>query len=474
MPVMNRPERTSALIPPDQDVEENAMNHDPSATPSPTTAVNSTTLGSNGGNGSRPSPSDPALTGTTRVSPLPDETTPTQWHGLDTSQGASAPSQSDSEPNVNSSGLPGAQASTTKDTKLGDISLNDATERFETSLVNVLRKFVDQKKYQGADDELSEAWSTLAKEAWSTEKQRVERWRNEINALLVFAGLFSAVVTAFVAPYYAGLLPAPDFNTDILEQQTQISASTLLVLERISSQLGGATTGAAVTVASSSLAAASAMDSSPSSSPSLPPGPPRWIATVWFISLVFSLSAASVALAINQWLNFHVEQTGLRSAPQKLWTWRLRRDAIDTWKVESIVGLLPCLLQIALVLFLVGIIGYLMEIGPDIAAPSAVFIGLLLLFLVATSFLPALTEYSPYKSPQAWWICQACRSMQYMLCWFVLRLCRVTLSSLGIGPPTRTSSLNADRIYRWMEALRVSIAQHQAHLHTLMKTNWLG
>ncbi|KAH9926024.1 uncharacterized protein B0H18DRAFT_908409, partial [Fomitopsis serialis] len=446
---MGPPEEPSAnaSIPPNQGVEDNATTPGPDATLSPTTAVGSTTLGSGSCNGSGPSPSNPAGTGTTRVSPLPDEAASTQCHEPDTSQGASAPSQS--EPLAD----PGAQASTTEDMKLGDISLNDATKRFEESLVNVLRKFGDQKQYQGSVDELSEAWSTLAKEAWSTEKERVKRWKNEINALLVFAGLFSAVVTAFVAPYYAGLLPAPDFNTDILEQQTQISARTLLVLERISSQLGGAAMGAVVTTGSSSLVAA--MDSS-LSSPSPPPNPPRWIATVWFISLVFSLSAASIALAINQWLNFHVEQTGLRSAPQKLWTWRLRRSAIDTWKVESIVSLLPCLLQIALVLFLVGIIGYLLEIGTNIAVPSAVFVGILLLFLVATSFLPALIEYSPYKSPQAWWICQACRSTQCMVCWFALGLRRAILSSLGIGPDN--SSWVADLIYDGMEALRVPIA----------------
>ncbi|KAH9830204.1 uncharacterized protein C8Q71DRAFT_686570, partial [Rhodofomes roseus] len=237
-----------------------------------------------------------------------------------------------------------------------------------------------------------EAWSTLAKEAWSHEKERIERWRNEIDALLVFAGLFSAVVTAFVAQYYAVLLPAPDFNTNILQQQ-------MLILERISSQLGAP--GSAASITGSALA--TSMGSLPSSSsPSTPPPPPRWIATLWFISLVFSLSAASVALAINQWLNFHVERTALRSAPQKVWTWRLRRDAIDRWKVESMVSLLPCLLQIALVLFLVGIIGYLQEIGADITIPSMVFIGILFLFLVITSTLPALVEYSPHKSLQAW------------------------------------------------------------------------
>ncbi|KAH9831807.1 uncharacterized protein C8Q71DRAFT_714885, partial [Rhodofomes roseus] len=243
-----------------------------------------------------------------------------------------------------------------------------------------------------------DAWPVLAKEVWAYEKERIERWRNEISTLLVFAGLFSAVLTAFVGQYYAVLLPPPDFNTAILERI-------------LSMQLGNVSSSPVVTPASCS-------DSS--LFPCAPPAP-RWIATLWFAALVFSLGAASVALAVNQWLNFHAEQSGLRTSQQKVKTWQLRRDALNTWQVEFIVSLLPCMLQVALVLFLIGLVGYLWVLGPDIAVLSTVMICILFLFLVVTSCLPALVEYSPYKSPQAWWICEACRRVRWHS-WQLLRL----------------------------------------------------
>ncbi|KAH9926036.1 uncharacterized protein B0H18DRAFT_876826, partial [Fomitopsis serialis] len=236
-----------------------------------------------------------------------------------------------------------------------------------------------------------DAWLKLADTAWAYEKDRAERWRNEINTLLVFAGLFSAVLTAFVVQYYAVLLPAPDFNTAILERILSV-------------QLGNIPTNAVVAAANSANPVPVPMVLTNSSSANFPspPAAPRWIATLWFVALVFSLSAASVGLAVNQWLNFHAtEKAGLQDASQKAWTWQLRRHAMDKWQVESMVSILPFLLQVALVLFLVGIVGYLWELGLDIAVPSTVFVGALLLFLAFTSVSPAFVGYSPYKSPQA-------------------------------------------------------------------------
>ncbi|KAH9926029.1 uncharacterized protein B0H18DRAFT_876710, partial [Fomitopsis serialis] len=236
--------------------------------------------------------------------------------------------------------------------------------------------------------EAPEAWEKLADTAWAYEKDRADRWRNEINTLLVFAGLFSAVLTAFVVQLYAVLLPTPDPNTAILE--------------RISAQLGNMATDAVVAAASASALVPTVPTNTSSTTASSPPAAPRWIAALWFVALVFSLSAASVGLAVNQWLNFHAtEKAGLQDASQKAWTWQLRRHAMDKWKVEFMVGILPFLLQVALVLFLVGIVGYLWELGFDIAIPSTVFVGVLFLFLAFTSVSPALVDYSAYKSPQA-------------------------------------------------------------------------
>lgn len=245
---------------------------------------------------------------------------------------------------------------------------------------------------------------------------------SDMAAHMSQAGLFCAVVTTFAIQYYITIQPAsPDFNKAILEEHTQLLARTATILKRISSQLDA--------LPSSSHDAAPALTQSlvePAYAPSVaPPSPPGWIAALRFVTLVLSLAAASIALAVNQWLNFHAEQAGLRSAPERLWTWRLCRDALNKWKVELIVSVLPLLLQVALVLFLLGIVGYLGQLGMAIMAPNAVFVGVLLLFLVATSVIPAVVEYSPYKSPQAWLVCRFCRWIRAALQGLLACLCEL-------------------------------------------------
>ncbi|TFY55359.1 hypothetical protein EVJ58_g8299 [Rhodofomes roseus] len=265
------------------------------------------------------------------------------------------------------------------------------------------------------------------------------------------AGLFSAVLTGFVGPYYAVLLPPPDFNT--------------VILERISAQLGNMSSNPAVVPGSSS-----------SPFPPAPPAP-RWIATLWFASLVFSLGAASVALAVNQWLNFHAEQWGLLTVQQKVRTWQLRRESLNKWNVEFIVSLLPCLLQVALILFIVGMVGYLWVLGPDIAVLSTVLVGASLMFLASTSVLPALVPYSPYKSPQAWWICQACRGMRWGIYWIPLQFCHMILPLLDYWywHVTGFSEMYAWQIRHWTKKVRTSLAERRNLASTLMKKrDWLA
>ncbi|KAH9926017.1 uncharacterized protein B0H18DRAFT_1168789, partial [Fomitopsis serialis] len=356
---MSLPEEPSAnaAISLNQGVEENTTTPGPDATPSPTTAVGSASLGSSGGDGPGPSSSNPAVTGTSAGEfPVPRDS-------------ASRPPNQDPHERTD-----GAENPPSGDPPAQGIAQSDLEKAF-----SALEKFMKPRNPTDAP----EAWLKLADTAWAYEKDRADRWRNEINTLLVFAGLFSAVLTAFVVQLYSVLLPAPDPNTAILE--------------RIAAQLGNMATDA---VASASVPVPTVLTNTSSTSISSPSAAPRWIAALWFVALVFSLSAASVGLAVNQWLNFHAtEKAGLQDAAQKAWTWQLRRHAMDKWQVERMVSILPFLLQVALVLFLVGVVGYLWELGFDIAVPSTVFVGALLLFLAFTSVSPALVDYSAYKSP---------------------------------------------------------------------------
>lgn len=67
----------------------------------------------------------------------------------------------------------------------------------------------------------------------------------------------------------------------------------------------------------------------------------------------------------------------------------MRSNALKAWYVPQIFDLLPLLLQGALVLFLAELIDFTLPLGTKLMAPVACIIGLILLFLAATTALPA-------------------------------------------------------------------------------------
>ncbi|KZP12395.1 hypothetical protein FIBSPDRAFT_754994, partial [Athelia psychrophila] len=69
-------------------------------------------------------------------------------------------------------------------------------------------------------------WSVYMSEAKSHDDTLIESWTKDMDAILIFAGLFSAVVTSFILESYGGLMPDPN-------------AATVALLQQISQQLAG-------------------------------------------------------------------------------------------------------------------------------------------------------------------------------------------------------------------------------------------
>jgi len=138
----------------------------------------------------------------------------------------------------------------------------------------------------------------------------------------------------------------------------------------------------------------------------------------WFISLMLSLTTVLIGIISMQWLREYQSYPSL-SARETLALYNMRSEAFKTWHVEKIFAALPLLLQAALVLFFGGIIDFLNQLRPEVAIPVTVVIGIILLFLVATTLLPTMQclmlylsaktigrhskpSQCPYKSPQSW------------------------------------------------------------------------
>ncbi|KAF9550438.1 hypothetical protein CPC08DRAFT_622631, partial [Agrocybe pediades] len=147
------------------------------------------------------------------------------------------------------------------------------------------------------------------------------------------AGLFSAVVTAFVIESYKTLQVDP--------QDTMVSL--------LSQMLVRMENGTAI-----SSPPAPTLFNPP---PFVPNRSAERINIFWFISLIFSLATALIGIISLQWLreyqsyaNFNSEETFI--------IFNMRKDGFEKWHVSKVFAALPLLLQAALVLFLAGMVDF--------------------------------------------------------------------------------------------------------------------
>ncbi|PPQ91537.1 hypothetical protein CVT25_008805 [Psilocybe cyanescens] len=215
-------------------------------------------------------------------------------------------------------------------------------------------------------------WTLLLEPLLKTDKARCDAWRDEVQNLLIFAGLFSAVVTTFIVESYKNLQPNPD--------DTVISLLSRIATH-LESPLGS----------NSSLPSPVQPEFSPDSSS-------LRVNTLWFISLVLSLTTVLVGTISLQWLREH--QSFSELTPREMYAvHHMRYQALISWHVDKIFNTLPLLLQCSLVLFLIGIIDFLHAMTIKnwiVTIPVAVVVGFTMLFLIATAMLPTLQALSLY------------------------------------------------------------------------------
>ncbi|KAI0760438.1 hypothetical protein C8Q74DRAFT_1296319 [Fomes fomentarius] len=233
-----------------------------------------------------------------------------------------------------------------------------------------------------SEEERLKVWSAAAEAVKIHHDELVARWKEEMDTLLVYAGLISAILTAFNIQSYQMLQPSP---TD----------STVAVLQQISTQLASFSINP--TFVNSTHHPQALSDLQPPFHASLSA---VWINMLWFCSLVFSLAAASIALVVKQWL--HSETVGLSGTSREIARLRQHRlNGLRKWRVGSIVVALPILLQAALGLFLGGIVILLWTLHGIVAAVTSSLVGGLFTFLVTVTVLPVIRWDCSYRSPQA-------------------------------------------------------------------------
>ncbi|KAL1945540.1 hypothetical protein VTO73DRAFT_2391 [Trametes versicolor] len=310
----------------------------------------------------------------------------------------------------------------------------------EVSLYDVFNK----KFTVYTQEEKTKAWSDAAGMVQTYSDEMIKRWKEEIDTYLVFAGLFSAVLTTFNVQSYLLLQPAaPDPSIAVLQQISSQLASFSIHPPFVNSTQPSSTTRA--------------------NANTTPPVPRSavWLNALWFSGLILSLSSASVGIMVKQWLNEYSSGVSGTSRPvARVRQYRLNN--LRTWRVEDIIGVIPILLQLALALFLTGMLILLWTLHETVAAIASTLVGLLAVFTVVTTLLPLVNHKCSYLTPQIRAVNAAWqpKRISYWACSSISAWCHAISGFLDTTRLASYHSLSSfdPRLHRYLTRLLLQVA----------------
>ncbi|KAI0825737.1 hypothetical protein BC629DRAFT_1268262, partial [Irpex lacteus] len=225
-------------------------------------------------------------------------------------------------------------------------------------------------------------WTLISESVTAHDERIIADWKDDLNSLLVFSGLFSSVVTGFGVDSYKWLQPSDPTPS------TQIQ-----LLSQISTQLASFSLAPGFANSTSQPAPLSQVDSAPE-----PSNRDIRINTLWFLSLGLSLISSLFAIMVQQWLREY-RVPGYLTPRERVRLRQYRYEGLLDWKVPQIVSILPVLLQIALILFLSGLCDLLFSLDQTVARVFIAFVGVALAAYSAFVVLPIAFRRCPYKNP---------------------------------------------------------------------------
>ena len=198
------------------------------------------------------------------------------------------------------------------------------------------------------------------------------------------AGLFSGVITAFTILSLAQLRPDPQTRTNAL-------------LEIIASRLGTPTSGSSV-----SLPEIPQITSAPSETAVR-------LNVLWFSSLACSLLAALGAVLAKQWIVEYPRGAAPSATPcERAQHRQIRFSGLTTWHFLAIVDFLPLLIQMAFLLFFVGLCDFLLSQHKLVGSVVTILCVTGILFIVFCHIAAMIFPSCPFRTPLSTSLIQVC------------------------------------------------------------------
>ncbi|KAF7341632.1 hypothetical protein MSAN_02060700 [Mycena sanguinolenta] len=231
-----------------------------------------------------------------------------------------------------------------------------------------LQDQTDREELAGA-----KLWTFYVSQAERYDKALVEGWRSDMEGLLIFAGLFSASLTAFLIESYKTLSP-------------DRGAITIALLAQISNQLHG---GSNVP----SLDVIPLMNVGPTSAALV-------CNTLWFLSLGLSLLCALMATLVEQWARHFIHSSEIKQSPvTRARIFAYLYYGVERFGMYALVQFIPLLLHISLLLFFAGLIAFLRPINAVVAMLAAAMLASISVTYLYFTVLPMFSSDSPFRTP---------------------------------------------------------------------------
>ncbi|KAJ7056108.1 hypothetical protein C8F01DRAFT_1156833 [Mycena amicta] len=216
-------------------------------------------------------------------------------------------------------------------------------------------------------------WSVYVNEAEKYDKSLVESWRSNMDGMLIFAGLFSASLTAFIVESYKMLV-------------ADSGDGTVQLLSQISLQLLASSNGTVF--------------NAPAPTPFKAPTSALVCNALWFISLGLSLACALVATLLEQWAREFLHRADMRSAPVvRARMYSFLYYGMRRFRMHTVVDVIPSLLHASLIFFFAGLVAFLLPLNKIIAAIVAAILAVFICVYIILTVLPIIQADSPYRTP---------------------------------------------------------------------------
>ncbi|KAG8921317.1 hypothetical protein FRC01_000313 [Tulasnella sp. 417] len=216
--------------------------------------------------------------------------------------------------------------------------------------------------------------------------------KEQLDGMLIFAGLFAGVNSAFLALTLPLLSADPSDDTNALLAQNNAILMQLLMGRN---------------------------DSVPAN-PVLPStgfSPSHDIFTIntlFSLSLAFAIISSFLAMLGRQWLVYYRKRGG-GGPDARRWTQLKRYLGAERWGLEPILDdVLPSLLQIGLIIFCASLILYLRRLSPAISLIVGIPMYLGLAFFVGSGLCIIWDKFCPFHSPLSHLILLAARGLPWI------------------------------------------------------------